>query len=429
MDKRFFSFFNLTEDEAIALLDTPQAQIGEEDSRYIAASHLINFSTDRSIAALMRAVQQTDPVLENRIVRRKSVETLGRLQAVQALPVIRTCLADDDCYTVENAVWAIGEIGTQDPDILAEIAQLLDKPGQTYRVIIHTLTKLDYQPAAARIRRFVDDIDPPTASAATAAICRLTRDFSQMGKVVAMLQHKNVLGRRLSIQDLIDARYYDAIGNIARCPVSLVFRLRGIRMLAEAGIADKTLTFATIQPHLEQTLRDYPGDLDLVHSYEKLPDLPFLIHQLYETDFGRCYLAAKTILENYSEEAPATLFAAFAEEANNDYGAHFHVVKLFGWLKHSPAYDLLLEALHNSQPQFQKSRAGAAIALGELGEQRAIPELKACLETKIWDLKYAALMALEKLGDLTGYEIAAGDQDWLVRAKVDARTCVTSELS
>lgn len=429
MDKRFFSFFNLTEDQAIALLDTPQAEIGEEDSRYIAASHLINFSTDRSIAALMRAVQQTDPVLENRIVRRKSVETLGRLQAVQALPVIRTCLADDDCYTVENAVWAIGEIGTQDQDILAEIAQLLDKPGQTYRVIIHTLTKLDYQPAVARIRRFVDDIDPPTASAAIAAICRLTRDFSQMGKVVAMLQHKNVLGRRLSIQDLIDARYYDAIGNITRCPVSLVFRLRAIRMLAEAGIADKTLTFATIQPHLEQTLRDYPGDLDLVHSYEKLPDLPFLIHQLYETDFGRCYLAAKTILENYSEEAPAALFAAFAEEANNDYGAHFHVVKLFGWLKHSPAYDLLLEALHNSQPQFQKSRAGAAIALGELGEKRAIPELKACLETKIWDLKYAALMALEKLGDVTGYEIAATDQDWLVRAKVDAHTCVTSELS
>jgi bilin biosynthesis protein len=429
MDKRFFSFFNLTEDQAIALLDTPQAEIGEEDSRYIAASHLINFSTDRSIAALMRAVQQTDPVLENRIVRRKSVETLGRLQAVQAMPVIRTCLADDDCYTVENAVWAIGEIGTQDADVLEEIAQLLDKPGQTYRVIIHTLTKLDYAPALARIRKFADDIDPPTASAAIAAICRLTRDFSQMGKVVAMLQHKNVLGRRLSIQDLIDARYYDAIPNIARCPVSLVFRLRGIRMLAEAGIADKSLTFATIQPYLEQTLRDYPADLDLVHSYEKLPDLPFLIRQLYETDFGCCYLAAKTILEHYSEDAPAALFATFAEEANNDYGAHFHVVKLFGWLKHDPAYDLLLEALHHSQPQFQKSRAAAAIALGELGQQRAIPELKACLETKIWDLKYAALMALEKLGDVSGYETVAADQDWLVQAKIDAHTSVTSEIS
>jgi bilin biosynthesis protein len=419
MDKRFFSFFNLTEDQAIAILDTPQDRVSQDDSRYIAASHLVNFPTEKSIQALIRAVQLPDGTMDNRIARRKSVETLGRLQAAQALPVIRTCLSDPDCYTVENAVWAIGEIGIEDSEILAEVAQLLDKRGQTYRVIIHTLAKFNYQPALERIRRFVDDADPPTASAAIAAVCRLTRDYSQMGKVVAMLQHKNVLGRRLSIQDLIDARYYDAIPNIARCPVSLVFRLRGIRMLAEAGIAAKAITFATIQPYLEHTLRDYPGDLDLVHNYEKLPALPLLIRELYETDFGRCYLASKTILEHYSEDAPAALFATYAEEANNDYGAHFHVVKLFGWLKHSPAYDLLLEALHNSQPQFQKSRAAAAIALGELGEPRAIPELKACLKSKIWDLKYAALMALEKLGDVSGYEIVTADDDWLVRAKVD----------
>ncbi|HIK07860.1 MAG TPA: HEAT repeat domain-containing protein [Trichormus sp. M33_DOE_039] len=417
MDKRFFNLFNLTEDQAIALLDTPPDQVSEDDSRYVAAAHLVNFPTERSINALIRAVQQTDPTLDNRIVRRKSVETLGRLKATTALPVIRTCLSDDDCYTVENAVWAIGEIGTEDPDLLEEVAQLLDKPGQTYRVIIHTLTKFDYQPALERIRSFVDDADPPTASAAIAAVCRLTKDYSQMGKVVAILRHTNVLGRRLSIQDLMDACYYDAIPNIARCPVSLVFRLRGIRTLAEAGISSGAITFATIQPYLEQTLYDHPQNLDLVHSYNQLPELSVLIRGLYETDFGRCYLASKTILEHYADVAPEALFATYAAEANNDYGAHFHVVKLFGWLKHHPAYDLLIEALHNKQPQFQKSRAAAAIALGELGESRAIPELKACLETKIWDLKYAALMSLEKLGDTSGHKQAAQDSDWLIAAK------------
>jgi bilin biosynthesis protein len=417
MDKRFFNFFNLTEEQAIALLDTPQDQLSENDSRYIAASHLVNFPTEQSINALMRAVQQTDPSLDNRIVRRKSVETLGRLQAEVAIPVIRSCLSDEDCYTVENAVWAIGEIGTQDTDILEDVAQLLDKPGQTHRVIIHTLTKFNYQPALERIRKFVDDADPPTASAAMAAVCRLTGDYSQMGKVVAMLQHPNVLGRRLSIQDLMDARYYDAIPHIARCPVSLIFRLRGIRTLAEAGISAGAISFATIQPYLEQTLYDHPHDLGLVHSYPIPPTLPSLIRGLYETDFGRCYLATKTILDYHADVAPEALFATYAEEANNDYGAHFHVIKLFGWLKHSPAYDLLIEGLYNKQPQFQKSRAAAAIALGELGEARAIPELKACLETKIWDLKYAALMALEKLGDTSGHKQAAQDSDWLVAAK------------
>lgn len=418
MDNRFFNLFNLTEDQAIALLDTPQDQIGEHDSRYIAASHLVNFPTQRSIDALIRAIEQTDPTMENRIVRRKSVETLGRLQAVQALAVIHTCLSDDDCYTVENAVWAIGEIGTQDARILETVAQLLDKPKQTYRVIIHTLTKLNYEPALERIRQFTDDPDLPTASAAITAICRFTDDYSQMGQVVGMLQHPNVLARRLSIQDLIDARYYDAIPNIARCPVSLVFRLRGIRMLAQSGLSTKAITFDKIQPYLEQCLRDHPNDLDLVHAYNQPPTLPFLIQQLYETDFGRCYLASKTILEHHAEAAPDALFATYTQEANNDYGAHFHVMKLFGWLKHAPAYDLLIEALHNKQPQFQKSRAAAAIALAQIGNPRAIPELKTCLDTQIWDLKYAALIALEQLGDFSGNAALANDRDWLIQAKL-----------
>ncbi|WGV28202.1 HEAT repeat domain-containing protein [Halotia branconii] len=417
MDKRFFNLFNLTEDEAITLLDTPQEEIDEDDSRYIAASHLVNFPTERSINALIRAVQQTDPSLDNRIVRRKSVEILGRLQAKPALSVIRTCLADEDCYTVENAVWAIAEIGTQDSDILEEVAQLLEKPGQTYRVIIHTLTKLDYQPALERIRKFVNADDAPIASAAISAVCRFTRDYSQMDRVVALLQHQNVFARRLSIQDLIDARYYDAIPNIARCPVSIVFRLRAIRMLAEVGISTGALAYTKIQPYLEQTLRDHPQDLDLVHSYDQLPTLPFLIRELYETDFGRCYLATKTILEHYADTAPTALFATYTEEAHSDYGAHFHVIKLFGWLQHAPAYELLIEALHNPQPQFQKSRAAAAIALSELGDRRAIPELQKTLQTKIWDLKYATFMALEKLGDTSSREIAANDQDWLIREK------------
>jgi bilin biosynthesis protein len=421
MDKRFFNLFNLTEEQAIALLDTPPDQLSEEDSRYVAASHLVNFPTEPSIQALIRAVHQTDPSLDNRIVRRKSIETLGRLQATLALPVIANCLTDEDCYTVENSVWAIGEIGTQDPAILEAVAQLLEQPGQNHRVIIHTLTKLNYHPALERIRRFVQNNDPPTVSAAVSAVCRFTGDSTQMQQVVDLLHHRNVMARRLSIQDLIDAKYYAAIPAIARCPVSLVFRLRGIRLLAEAGIAAEGLSFSDIQADLEQVLRDHPSSLELVHAYDQPPPLAFLIRELYETDFGRCYLATQTILEQYPEAAPAALFATYKEEAYGDYGAHFHVVKLMGWLRHAPAYDLLVEALHHPQPQFQKSRAAAAIALGELGNPTAIPLLKASLETRIWDLKYAALLALEKLGDSSGTEIAANDADWLVREKANAK--------
>jgi bilin biosynthesis protein len=75
--------------------------------------------------------------------------------------------------------------------------------------------------------------------------------------------------------------------------------------------------------------------------------------------------------------------------------------------------------LHNTQPQFQKSRAAAAIALGELGDPRAIPALQASLTAKPWDLKYAALLALAKLGD-NRIELGADETDWLVKAKAES---------
>ena len=415
-NKRFFNIFNLTEAEAIELLDTPCDKLAEDESRYVAASHLINFDTEASINALLRAIANDDPELDNRIVRRKSVETLGKLQAKQALPAIRTCLAESDCYTVENAVWAIGEIGTKDPEILSEIAQILEREGQNHRVIIHTLVKLDYSPALDRIRTFTESTDEATASAAIAAVCRFTGDYTQMERVMEFLFHPNRNARRACIQDLIDANYYPAIGAIARCPVSIVFRLRAIRLLADRGI-EQGIEFADIRSSLEQTLLDRPQDLELIHEYDLPPTLDFLIRQLYETDFGLCYLATQTILDDFAELAPAALLATYEQEAYNDYGAHYHVMKLIGWLKYTPGYDLLVEALHNREPQFQKSRAAAALALGELGDTRAVPLLVASLDTKIWDLKYAILMALAKLGDDSGREIAANDDDWLIRAR------------
>ncbi|MCU0517788.1 MAG: HEAT repeat domain-containing protein [Oscillatoria sp. Prado101] len=418
MDNRFSNIFpGLTEERAIELLTVPLEELEDKSERYIAASHLVNFPTERSINALIATVKDQNPVLEQRIARRKALETLGRLKASQALQAIRSCLADADGYTVENAVWAIGEIGSSDPEILEEIAQQLDKPGQTYRLIIQVLAKLNAQPAVGRIARFTSHEDPAIAGAAIAALCQLTGNPTGIEQVVEFLHHPNVNARRSAIQDLMDAKHYAAIGNIATCPVSVVFRLRGIRHLAETGVPAGHLNFAQVEPVLVMVIRDHSQDLQLVHEYDQPPTLEFAINELYQTDFGRCYLATQTLLDLYPDTAPAALMATFADRAHNDYGAHYHVVKLLGWLKYAPAYELLVEALHNRRPQFQKSRAGAAIALGNLGDKRAIPELKAGLETSIWELKYACLMALEQLGDSSGNQQCAGDPDWLVRAK------------
>ncbi|MBT9316783.1 HEAT repeat domain-containing protein [Leptothoe spongobia] len=419
MDNRFANIFGLTEEQSIALLDTPPEQATDESERYIAASQLANYPSEASINALIRAVNVTYDSLDNRITRRKSVESLGKLKAKQSLEVIRPCLSDTDRYTVEAAVWTIGEIGTENTEILEEITQLLLKPDQAYRVIIHTLVKLNYVAAVDRVRPFMDHEDEPTASAAIATVCRFAQDFSQIDRVVSFLQSDSVNARRACLEDLINARYYAAIPAIARCPISLMFRLRAIRSLADSGIAAGEVSINEVLPVIEQILLDHPNDLDLVHEYDQPPVLEFLIRELYHTDFGRTYLATQTLIEQQSEAVPTALFETYEAEAHNDYGAHYHVMKLMGWLKHQPAYDLLLEALTNTSPQFMKSRAAAALSLGYLGDQRAIAPLQTSAQSNIWMLQYTSLMALEKLGDYSQHKLLLEADDWAVRAKAN----------
>ncbi|MEO0540844.1 MAG: HEAT repeat domain-containing protein [Cyanobacteria bacterium P01_A01_bin.105] len=418
MDKRFANIFGLDEAQSIALLDTPLDQLAADDSRYVAAAQLANYPSAASIEALVRAVHNTDESLDNKITRRKSVESLGKLKAAVALPDIQACLTDADPYTVEVAAWAIGEIGTTDKQILAAVAQQLARPNQTYRVMIHTLAKLGYVEACDRIRPFTQSDDELVASAAITAVCRFTQDDRDMHKVVAYLQHESVNARRACLQDLMDARYYPAMAAIAGCPISVAFRLRAVKQLAEAGLAEGQLSEAAVLPLVDQVLRDHPQDINFVHEYDQLPSLEFLIQELYQTDFGRAYLAIDTLLEHHREAAPAALLTAYAGEAQNDYGAHYHVMKLLGWLKYAPAYDLLREGLENTSPQYLKSRAAGAIALGELGDDRAIPALKESLKTPIWTLQYGAVLALEQLGetDFTLPETAHA----LVRARAAA---------
>ena len=416
MDNRFANMFQITEDRAIALLTKPLDELEEKSERYVAASQLSNFPSERSIKALIATIEDSDPELYHQIARRKAIESLGKIKAVSALPIIAGCLEESDPYTVENAVWAIKDIGTEDPEILEAIAKLLGKDKQSYRLIIQVLAKFNYTNALVRIKAFTEHEDETIASAAISTVAKFTDDYSQMDRVVELLQHSSVNARRLSIQDLVDVNYYSAIPDIAKCPVSVAFRLRGIRLLATAGITEGKLTFAEVQPYLERVIQDRPQDLEMVHEYDQKPALEFLIRELYQTDFGRCYLACQTLLEDYSEEAPAAILATYKEEAYRDYGAHYHVIKLLGWLQAESGKEIMLKNLNHPQPQFQKSRAASAIALGNLGVTSAIPELQKTVKSKIFDLKYASILALRQLGAAIPEDAISAEDDLLFQA-------------
>ena len=62
MDNRFANMFNLTEDSAIALLQKPLEELQEPSERYVAASHLCNFPTQRTIEALIATIKLSKSV-------------------------------------------------------------------------------------------------------------------------------------------------------------------------------------------------------------------------------------------------------------------------------------------------------------------------------------------------------------------------------
>ena len=413
-------FPGLSEEKAIAILRTPFAELEDPSELYIAASHLINFPTEAAIDALIDTIRHPYPEQAHQIARRKAVESLGRLDAKKAIPTIRACFQDGDRYVVENAVWALGEIGTDDNEIKEEIARLLNQAEQSYRVIMQTLAKFNYQPALERIEQHINSDDELTAMAAITASCSLTGDYSRMEKVVEFLQHSNVTVRRAGIQDLINAKFTRSIPEISRCPVSVAFRLRGLRLLADIGLSSAEVAFEELEPICDRVVRDHPDDLDFVHEYDRPPSLEFVINELYHTDFGRCYLASQTLLNLYSERAGEALKETYDREAHNDYGAHYHVIKLWGWLQYTPAWETIVESLYNQEPQFQKSRAAAAIALGNIEDKKAIPLLEENLRTPIFHLKYACLLALEQLGAKDRWQLVADDEDLLIRSKVNS---------
>jgi bilin biosynthesis protein len=398
--------FDLTEEEAIAILQTPLNPSIDHGDRYLAASYLAFFPSEASIQTLIATVENVDDQLADRITRRKAVESLGRLKAVESLPILSKCLEDEDNYIVENAVFAIGEITTENQEILAKITNLLDKSHYNHRKIIQTLTKLNYQSAIKKIKPLTTSSEEAIASAAIASLASLTGDFSQVRKITTFLHHAKAKDRRDCIQDLINSEYYEGIEAIAQCPVSMVFRLRAIRLMGKSGLQKNKLNFEEVKIYLENILEDHIKNLKFVYKYNQIPDLEFLINELYDSDFERAYLATQYILKLYSKQAPELLIKSYQEKAYNNYNAHYHFIKLFGWLRYKPSFDLLINnALQNKSPQFHTSRIAGAIALGELEEKSAIAELKKAIETNLWDLKYACLIALEKLGDSLSKDI------------------------
>lgn len=434
-------FRGMDEAMAIEILEKDFGEIEDSEDRFIAAERLKFFPSEKSARALMDFVDRFERSkvdeykMEERIARRKAVETLGRHKGAYIADEVKEFLAqyfqDADAHVVENAIWAIGEIGGDlNESLLENVVSVLDQEKLDKRVVIQTLLRAGYKPAVEKLRTLAKSNDLGVSTAAMSAVAVLSGDISVMEPVIKVLKSEDLNARRYAIEDIKLGGYTEAMSKVVICPNSLVLRARTVRSLLdkrkeiesglEARLDDDTARM------IDRLIWDHPGDLDLLgmkKETRRARDLTRNVKQLYKNDALYNYVACRTIAEDYrgenNEEAGIAVTKSYNELGYFDYFGAYHVYKTLGWIGYKAGYDLLIENALELPPRFFNHKAGAITALAELGRTDALETIASiALESKIWEVKYACLIASERLGDGGCLrERLRQDSDWVVRAR------------
>lgn len=425
---------------AIRIIDTPAADLQDSADRYVAAERLKFYPSEQATRALLECIQSADPrdgdererMLEDKVARRKAVETLGRyegqFQPEQVIRSLRRCLTDPDHYTIEVAVWSLGRLDVQGRnDILEDIANVLQHPEVNKRIVIQTLTRLEYRPALHAIHEHMDAADKATASAAIAAVGHLGDRKTVLNGLVALLRSSELNVRRAAMEDVTLCNYHYAIPTIQETPNSFVYRSRTIRKLLDASISEGLIEWdQEMERIVDRLIWDHPYDMNLLgmkNETSKSRSFERNIKRLYKNDALYSYLGTQTLAEDYRNSSDGIVgdevLKSFNDHGYFDYFAAYHVFKTLGWLRHNNAYGTLVENLLTLPPRFFNHQVGAATALAELGNDTAIEALTTIAQqTRIWELKYACMLSAERLGDNGNLRKSfVNDQDWLIRLR------------
>lgn len=409
--------------------------VSEQDSEsdfYTAAAHLINCPCVETEQALIDFLQYRITSCQSvKITKRKIVEVLARLGCIDAIPVIGKCLWSDDIYLVENTVWSLQTLRCNDQALVDKMIDILEVDIANQRVIIQCLSSLDVSRSIDIIRPFQFSTVPGIKGAAISAIAKLTHNSEKVPEISLNLFLPNQMDRHFAIQDLIDANAIDQIDEVFSAPVSAVFKLRAIRKLYGNNLVG-TIN-SRLLSSLDSLLSCDLSVINCVHRYDEIPSPEFLVGDLYNTDFSRCYLALKYLSSYPSSEIFPLLKDSWIEDAHNDYGAHYFFINLFGsildWSAESQSwiFETLLSSIFNVKPQFQKSRGASVLSLAKLNPAMLCQFMEEILTTRDslpWDMRFSLIQAIDKYSELDTVskrmlilEISDDDKDLFVQAR------------
>lgn len=390
----------LSQHEAIRLLQVPVDELESQSDPYMAAAHLINFPGPETESALLSLVRDPDESQPKRLARRKAVEVLGRLGCSDAIQPIGACLDRDDPYLVENAAFALQQLGCNDSAIHQKLQDRLADATQNQRVLVQSLAALNVVDALPVIQTLQVSEKPGVRGAAISAEAQMGGSRERLPELASQMLLPNQMDRQSAIQDAIHASAKELLPDILRAPVSPVFRMRALRALSPTPSTSKEQSL--LLASLDALIQDRPESLELVHAYDQEPTNEFLIQEFFGTDFSRSYLSLQTLQSRAAEQLWPLLEQRWHDDAHNDYGAHYFFIRLIGMIRGWPdasltlIEEILTDAVTTRRPQFMKSKPAAVLAMASLGWANQGDRLDHWLnpkQTPFWEVRYAAVMS------------------------------------
>ena len=392
----------MTQEDALKILGTPIENLNLDSDYYMAVAHLINFPGLVTEKALLNIAQNESSNQAVRLARRKAIEVLARLRCVRATSVMKSCLLSEDQYLVENAVWGLQQLCCQDINVHQIMINLLSKNSQNRRVVIQSLASLGVADALAPIESLLDDEQTSVRSAACSAVIQLSGKRALLSSLKRYLASPKSMDRQSVIQDIIDCHGFEILPSVLSTPVSPVFRLRAISALWQ-DMRDRPIgKFVAIW--LDNLFKDDPNCLKLLHRYDSTPCKRFLLEELFQADFSRCYLALRTLSSCDPDNLWPLIVDFWHKRINTDYSAHYFLIQLFrlvrDWrLQHIDMIkNILISSILDQRPQFAKSRPPSILALSQVQPSTSLSFMREwCSEQKMpdWQCRYAALMTLD----------------------------------
>ena len=422
----------LDQNGAIEILATDFQDLESDSDYYMAVSHLVNFPGQLANEALLNFLGRVSTESAVLLAQRKAVEVLARLGVTQAQVKIASFLDSSDIYMVENAAWALAQIGCQDQSVHQRLIRLLHDSRQNQRVLIQSLSKLSVFTALSTIAPLVDHEKSSVRGAAIAATIHLSGDRTRLADLADHLYVPNQMDRQSAVQDVIDAGGIELMSSLLQAPISPAFRMRAVRALVGRSSGEQLKRNALSA--VDQVLRDDPRVITVLHHYGDPLPTKLLVEGLFHPDFSRCYLAMQTLLERDPDDVWSHVLVSWHKKAHNDYGAHYFMMHLFGLIRNwshealASIHDILSDAIRDRRPQFKKSPSAALLSFSILFPGQCDHFLKEGLLQNIqpfWDFRYAILLLLQS-PHLSQFlpqnlellnKLAQSDPDYFVRWK------------